>query len=285
VRFNKENSIPKGRWNSELIVCLDRASGRQLWSREAEHRYNTASLAVAQGKVFCIDSHSPEEIGAMKRRGIEVGKLPSALLALDARTGTEVWKKVSTQQPAVMDSLHFMSLRTRDDWLEYSSDHDLLIAGKGDFTYAVNASTGEDVWQAPRRGNQPLILGPDTFISQTGHTYDTKTGKLLNGSALFRRGGCNYAVGNINLLFLRSNCAAYVDVKSGKQFNLRSLRSGCSNSLVAADGLLNVPCFSVGCVCNYPIQTSFAMRHMPETADWHGHTPIKLELPVTPDKK
>jgi outer membrane protein assembly factor BamB len=285
VRFNKENSIPKGRWNSELIVCLDRTSGTQLWRRAAEHRYNTASLAIAQGKVFCIDSHSPEAIGAMKRRGIEVGKLPSTLLALDARTGTEVWKKVSTQQPAVMDTLHFMSLRTRDDWLEYSTDHDLVIAGKGEFTYAVNASTGDDVWQAPRRGNQPLILGPDTFINQAGHAYETKTGKLLNGSALFRRGGCNYAVGNMNLLFLRSNCAAYVDVKSGKQFNLRSLRSGCSNSLVAADGLLNVPCFSVGCVCNYPIQTSFAMRHMPETAAWHGHTPIKLELPVTPDKK
>ena len=135
------------------------------------------------------------------------------------------------------------------------------------------------------RGNQPLILGPETFINQSGHTYDVKTGKLINGAALFRRGGCNYAVGNVNLLFLRSNCAAYVDVKSGKQFNIRSLRSGCSNSLVAADGLLNVPCFSMGCVCNYPIQTSFAMRHMPETEAWLGNTPIRFERPVsTPDE-
>ena len=47
------------------------------------------------------------------------------------------------------------------------------------------------------RGNQPLILGPETFINQACHTYDVKT---------------------------------------GKQFNIRSLRSGCSNSLVAADG-------------------------------------------------
>ncbi|MFT5093413.1 MAG: outer membrane protein assembly factor BamB, partial [Porticoccaceae bacterium] len=45
VRFNKENSIPKGRWNSELIVCLDRSTGKQLWSRQAEHRYNTAAIA------------------------------------------------------------------------------------------------------------------------------------------------------------------------------------------------------------------------------------------------
>lgn len=281
VRFNRENSIPKGRWNSELIICLDRATGRQLWSRPAAQRYNTAALAVAAGKVFCIDSHSPEEIGAMKRRGLEIGSLPSTLLALDARSGTELWKKVSTTKPAVMETLHFMSLRTRDDWLEYSADHDLVITGKGDHTFAVNASTGKDQWEAPMRGNQPLILGPDTFINQAGHTYETISGKLVSGAALFRRGGCNYAVGNKNLLFLRSNCAAYVDVKSGKQFNLRSLRSGCSNSLVAADGLLNVPCFSVGCVCNYPIQTSFAMRHMPESAAWHGDDPVRFERPRT----
>jgi outer membrane protein assembly factor BamB len=285
VRFNKENAIPKGRWNSELIVCLDRTSGKQLWSRAAKQRYNTAAIAVAGGRVFCIDSHSPEDIGAMKRRGIDTAGLASTLLAINDRTGSEVWKKVIHDPPAVMDSLHFMSLRTRDDWLEYSVDHDLIIAGKGDRTFAVNASTGDDVWKAAMRGNQPLILGPETFINQAGHTYDVKTGKLISGAALFRRGGCNYAVGNVNLLFLRSNCAAYVDVKTGKQFNIRSLRSGCSNSLVAADGLLNVPCFSMGCVCNYPIQTSFAMRHMPETEAWLGDNPIKFERPVsTPDE-
>lgn len=281
VRFNKQNSIPKGRWNSELIVCLDRSTGKQLWKREAEHRYNTAAIAVADGRVFCIDSHSPEDIGAMKRRGIDTAGLTSTVMAINDRTGVELWKKGVEVPPAVMDSLHFMSLRTRDDWLEYSVDHDLIIAGKNDYTFAVNATTGEDVWKAPIRGNQPLILGPETFINQAGHTYDVKTGKLISGAALFRRGGCNYAVGNVNLLFLRSNCAAYVDVKTGKQFNIRSLRSGCSNSLVAADGLLNVPCFSMGCVCNYPIQTSFAMRHMPESEAWLGNSPIKFDRPVS----
>ena len=281
VRFNKENSIPKGRWNSELIVCLDRSTGQQRWSRQAEHRYHTAAIAMAGGRVFCIDSHSPEDIGAMKRRGIDTAGLASILLAINGRTGAEVWKKIVNDPPSVMDSLHFMSMRTRDDWLEYSVDHDLIIAGKGDRTFAVNASTGDDIWRAAMRGNQPLILGPETFINQSGHTYDVKTGKLISGAALFHRGGCNYAVGNVNLLFLRSNCAAYVDVKTGKQFNIRSLRSGCSNSLVAADGLLNVPCFSMGCVCNYPIQTSFAMRHMPETEAWLGSNPIKFERPVS----
>jgi hypothetical protein len=37
----------------------------------------------------------------------------------------------------------------------------------------------------------------------------------------------------------------------------------------------------MGCVCNYPIQTSFAMRHMPETEAWLGDNPIKFERPVS----
>ena len=40
------------------------------------------------------------------------------------------------------------------------------------------------------------------------------------------------------------------------------------NAFVAADGVLSVPNFAVGCVCNYPIQTSFAMVTMPEAAAW-----------------
>ena len=280
LRFNKENAISKGRWNSSALVALDRTSGKQLWSRPAELRYNTAAVAVAGGCVFCIDSHSPEAIGAMRRRGEDVESLPSTILAIDARSGNELWKTVRTDPPANLTTLHFMSLRTQDDWLAYSSEHDLLLAGKSNNTFALNAQSGEVVWQKPIRGQQPLILGPETFINQTGHTYEVASGTLVSGDALFRRSGCNYAVGGKNLLFLRSNCATYVDIESRQEYAIRNLRSGCSNSLVAADGLLNAPCFSVGCVCNYPIQTSFSMFHMPESVDWHGEEPVRQEIPL-----
>jgi outer membrane protein assembly factor BamB len=279
VRFNKENAISKGRWNSRLLVALDRASGKQLWSRRANLRYNTAAIAVSTGRVFCIDSHSPEEIGTRRRRGEPVDALPATILALDTRSGRELWRTVRTDPPAKLASLHFMGLRTQDDWLAYSVEQDLLLAGRGNHTLALDGKTGKEVWERPMRGQQPLILGSESFINQTGHTYDVATGEILNSAALFRRSGCNYAVGGENLLFLRSNCATYVDIDSRQEYAIRNLRSGCSNSLIAADGLLNAPCFSVGCVCNYPIQTSFAMYHMPESASWHGEKTLKQEVP------
>ena len=91
------------------------------------------------------------------------------------------------------------------------------------------------------------------------------------GAAFFRRsGGCNYAVGSKYLMLIRNRSVAYFDVADHKEYSLRDIRSGCSNSLIAADGLLNVPCFAYGCVCNYPMQTSFSMRYLPEMANWAG---------------
>ncbi len=275
VRFNKENAISKGRWNSSMLVALDRNTGKQLWKRAANHRYNTAAIAIGGGLVYCMDSHSPHELDEMKRRGKSMEKLEVLTLALDTKTGKTVWEKVSTDPPASFSSLHFLGLRSRDDWLAYSADNGLLITGKNAKTRAYNAKTGDEVWQKDLTGNQPLILTEKTFINQSGNTYDIKTGTLIDSKQLFKRGGCNYAVGNKNLIFLRDNCAAYVDINDQKQYDIRNLRTGCSNSLVAADGLLNVPCFSAGCVCNYPIQTSFSMLHMTEVKKWAGTPKIQ----------
>ena len=115
----------------------------------------------------------------MRRRGEKLESLPSTLLALDATSGRELWKTVRNDPPANLTTLHFMSLRTQDDWLAYSVEHDLIIAGKANQTFALNAKTGDTVWQKPIRGQQPLILGPETFINQTGHTYKIATGELV----------------------------------------------------------------------------------------------------------
>jgi hypothetical protein len=68
-----------------------------------------------------------------------------------------------------------------------------------------------------------------------------------------------------------------VDLASGERYRLRNMRSGCSNSLVAACGVLSIPNFAQGCVCNYPVQTSSAWIHRPEVADWVPAEPVKLQ--------
>jgi outer membrane protein assembly factor BamB len=260
----KVRAIHKGLWDSEVLVALDRRTGEQLWTRQADDRFNNNALAVARGRVFSIDSVSPTETSAETRRGEASPTERATILALDARSGRERWR-ATTINPFrdYSSSSNWLGVRSNDDWLAFAESAGLLLTGRHNEVHAFDAGTGSEVWHKKIGGGQPLIVMDDRFINQAGHTYALETGELLSGQSLFVRGGCNYAVANRHLLFVRDRCASYVELETRRKHYLRNLRSGCSNSLVAADGLLNAPCFSVKCVCNYPIQTSFAMMHMP----------------------
>ncbi len=265
--YAKVRAIGKGLWDSALLVALDRKSGKVLWTRKAKDRFNNNAIAVGDGTVFCIDSPPAVQADKAQRRGDKQPPVPSTLLALDARTGRPKWTQVRMNPRQAYGAGNWLGLRSRDDWLAYCRPLGLVLAGKGTSACALDAKTGRAVWEK-RIGGQPLILAGKTFIHQGGAIFDTQTGEPVSKQRLFTRGGCNYAVANEHLLFVRDHSAAYVDLRTGQRHHLRNVRSGCSNSFVVADGLVSVPNFAVGCVCNYPIQTSFAMVHMPEAAGW-----------------
>jgi outer membrane protein assembly factor BamB len=280
VAFDKVRSIEKGLWDSTMLVALDRKTGAQLWTREAAERFNNHALAIGDGAVFCIDSMSGAETEKLKRRGEIPESASSTILALESRTGQERWSMVTTNPFKTYTTGQWLGMRINDDWLAFCDELDLVLAGKSNQLHGIDTRTGNEVWQRTIGGGQPLILQGTSFINQAGHTYDTRTGELLNGESAFARGGCNYAVAGESLIFVRDRSVCYVEKATGEKHYLRNIRSGCSNSLVAADGLLNAPCFSVKCVCNYPIQTSFAMLHMPEVAGWAEPSPVEPAKPA-----
>ncbi|WP_145454435.1 PQQ-like beta-propeller repeat protein [Gimesia panareensis] len=269
-------AIETGLWDAKTIVAFDRKTGRQLWSKTASERFNIHSLVIGEGLVYCTDSMAPLKADHLQRRGTAPETFKSEVLALDATDGKVKWKFERAYGHRVMTGRGPLAIRPYDDWSAYSYQSKFLYTGKLKEMQAINAETGEIVWEKPI-GLQPLMLYDDSFINQAGIKYDLLTGKQLSTAPLFKRSGCNYTVGNQNLLFLRNNCASYVDMDQKKEFSLRNLRSGCSNSLVAADGLLSVPCFSTGCICNYPLQTSFAMVHQPEVSQWTTDDPIDVK--------
>jgi outer membrane protein assembly factor BamB len=270
-------AIESGLWDADILVAFDRRTGKQLWIRTADLRFNLHAIAIGRTAVYCVDSIAPLEADRLTRRGTAPETFPSRVLALDAKTGRVVWKKTFEYGFRAMTGRGPLAIRPYDDWVSYNAEHDLVLSGKLHEIHALNAMTGDEAWSSKSAGMQPLILNRDSYINQAGHRFDVTDGKRLSESPLFRRtGGCNYTVGNQNLLFLRNKCASYIDLEKQEEHSLRNLRSGCSNSLVAAGRLLNVPCFSTGCVCNYPLQTSFSMYHLPESATWSGESPIAL---------
>lgn len=78
--------------------------------------------------------------------------------------------------------------------------------------------------------------------------------------------GCDGGVDYGSFFTLRSGTAAYYDktIESGTVF-LSGPRSGCTNSIIPAGGLLNVPYFYDGCTCSYPLPTAMSLVAMPES--------------------
>ncbi|MFC1714541.1 PQQ-binding-like beta-propeller repeat protein [Candidatus Poribacteria bacterium] len=261
--FTDDRRIEDGLWDSTMLVALDRKEGKVLWTKKAEERFNCKAFAASDDTVFCIDSISPLEVEKWMRRGKDLEAVSSTIMALDARTGEAKWTRVIESIHTTYGSGQWLPLREKDDWLAYSREQRLLIAGKQGKGYAFDAKTGRTVWAAKDIGSQPISLGGEDFINQSGRIFGITSGEINNDESLFHRGGCNYAVAGRYLAFLRDETACYVDLHNREKHYLRVIRSGCSASLIAADGLLNVPNFSAGCMCNYPIQTSFAMVYMP----------------------
>lgn len=207
----------------------------------------------------------------MGRRGEDISQLAGTLFCLDARSGKKIWQYALTQAPNAFKTLGVFELRGKDDWVACAARQGLVITGRGADSVGLDLDSGKLLWKNAKCGIQPLIVSEvdQTFINQSGNRYDLMTGKIIGKERVFKKsGGCNYAVGSASLIFVRDRTAAYFDVDSGKRYAIRNLRSGCSNSFVPADGLLNVPCFSSNCVCNYPIQTSFSMYHLPSVEKW-----------------
>jgi outer membrane protein assembly factor BamB len=248
-------------WDGTSLVVLDRATGRALWTRPVRAGYHFHALALGDNLLFCVESPSRVQMKkpAEAAPPAEPWQPPlSTLLALDARSGNTRWSATTANRNYADPQAHTAGIRDSDDWLGYCREPGVLLTGKTSETYAFDGRSGQALWHEPV-GGWPMMLCGERFLTQQGQPFDVRTGKRLGPALSFTKGGCNYAVANPYLLLFRDQSASYLELVTGQKQDLYAVRSGCSNSLIAADGLLNVPNFAVGCVCNYPLQTSFAL--------------------------
>ena len=89
--------------------------------------------------------------------------------------------------------------------------------------------------------------------------------------------GCDGGFDYGSIYTMRSGTAAFYDkrVDSGT-IHISGPRSGCTSSIIPANGVLNVPYFFEGCSCSYPLPMALALVSLPQTfeqwAAW-GKTP------------
>ena len=225
-----------------------RKSGETRWKYQASRQL--VDFAVGGGRVFCADASLPDRKGT-------VTEPEGTFVALDASSGDRLWQ-------AVMELTRDEKNPSRPLRLSYSEANDILVAVYGPVS-AYNGKDGTLLWgDKAIEGSDQLMLHGERLITQHGEMYDPRTGSLLPGrlwggkpNAATR--GCNRAIAGQYMALIRDAHASYFDLASLRQTYFRGVRSGCTNSLIPAGGLLNAPNFSHGCSCNYPVFASLAL--------------------------
>jgi len=274
--FDGVRAIEQGLWDAEVLICLDRTTGMERWRRQARERFNIKALVIGGGTVFATDSLAPLAIDRWQRRGGDRNECPSLVIALDEASGRELWCYEYTAAYRQHGASGWTTVRGTDDWLSYVAASGCLLAGRAGSTTLLDGGSGNPVWEKSLALVQPVMILGARMVDQRARMFDIASGEQTQ-SGLFLRGGCNYAVANQYLTFQRGWTVSYADLETGEQNFLRNIRSGCSNSLIAAAGILNIPQYTEHCICNYPIQTTSAWIHHPEAADWAPRDTVTLE--------
>jgi len=249
------------------LIVMQRETGAVRWTRHAQQSFRHNAIAVAAGKIFCIDGLSQGQREALGSQGLPTPTRRSVLYALDAATGRIIWQT----EPKVPGT-----------FLNYAEPHDILLLAGSDGrdrawdeihtgAIAYRGTDGAVIWQKPSfMYDGPLLIWKDQFISNgmRGRGYRLLTGERA-GWSWSREYGCNTIVGSQNLLVFRSGAAGYFDLlgMSGTG-NIGGIKSGCTSNMIIADGVLCVPDYTRTCTCAYHNQTSLALIHLPAAEMW-----------------
>jgi outer membrane protein assembly factor BamB len=258
---------------SRELMVLDRFTGERKWEITSNHGFIHNSVIAGDGKLFCLDKLPQNLETRLRRRGQALPE-GSRLLYIDIKTG-----KI----------LHEETSEIFGTWLGYSGEHRLLLQAtrpsrdmlngeNGRRMIAYNADTRKPLWDKALIYNNPPIIANDKIYTE-GEGFHLLSGEPLmekdpiTGEELRwkykREYGCNYIIASENLLTFRSASAGFVNLNAFEgTASLGGFKSGCSASLVVADGVLNSPDYTRTCNCPYQNQTSLAFVHMPWMNYW-----------------
>ncbi|MBL4886243.1 MAG: PQQ-binding-like beta-propeller repeat protein [Planctomycetaceae bacterium] len=97
-----------------------------------------------------------------------------------------------------------------------------------------------------------------------GKRINPMTGKQ-EPRAIVKSYGCDGGVDYGLMFTVRSGTAAFYDKRTESgTIHISGPRSGCTNSIIPANGLLNIPYYYQGCTCSYPLPVGLSMYSLPE---------------------
>lgn len=303
---------------SDSVFAIDTADNATLWSHSGKNIINL-TIAIGDGWVFFIDSSiTPEQREellqqdkahlkslsgeAAKKAEAAMKKIDARLaIALDVRTGGEIWAKAVDVTDCSKIGIGGGELSTmyRDGVVVLcganANGHYWGQFLKGEFSQrrlvALSAKTGGVLWAKDANyRHRPVIVG-DTVIAEPW-AFDLKTGQERMRShpvtgeqevwKVFRPGHhCGAVSACAQMLFMRSGFTSYYDLQDDSGIrHFAGHRLGCWINAIPADGLALMPEASAGCVCMFPIICSIALEPRPDYDRWGIYSTGGSNTPV-----
>ena len=235
-----------------VVMALDPETGEARWTYAAESSIPIPSIVIGGGRVYLVDR--PFEDKTKTRFRIEATG-PGAVVALDGKTGTVLWKQSAESHTAPVMAL--------------SAEHGVLVrsyhfrskghTGRGTLV-AMRCSDGEVLWRVDKEshGSYPMILGNTLYTLPNAR--DLLTGKERTDSGAGKRWTfirtpghwCGDFAASRNVITFRSSSLSYVNLLNfrGTEEFCGNVRPGCQINAVPAGGLLLMP-EGAPCGCAY----------------------------------
>ena len=245
---------------SRVLFAMDAGTGKVRWRYVAAKSIRHNTIAVSGARVYLIDRVKAAET---QRGRLKSPQPPGMLVALDAATGSVVWKN----EKDIYGTMLAVG-EARDVLLMcYQSTRFRLNSELGGRMTALHASTGKRLWDIKAGyASRPIISGR-TIYAQPG-AWDLLTGKQkMTGSKpdrpwTFKRSyGCGIISASPNLLLFRSATLGYRDLLADRPTaNFGGIRPGCWINVIPAGGLVLMPDATTGCKCSYLNSATIALQ-------------------------
>ena len=263
-------------------VCLSIPESRQRAFLKRVRRADLASAKIRQIEDFVLVKRVGALPGTSNYTGLwnspdELVKAPLGVLWFD----DSVRQFKRSPQPKIIDGVMISQPKAwqttkRPYSLEAPTFADVYTGRMMSKEEALAAiKTLPEVENGPQTAQyRPPVINEDKVWSQR---VNPVTG-LTEPRVLPKSYGCEPGVDYGYMITMRSGTGAFYDKRfESGLINITGIRSGCTNSIIPANGILNVPYFYEGCTCGYPLASGLGMVHMPEQYEqwmaW-GDTPF-----------
>jgi outer membrane protein assembly factor BamB len=223
-----------GQWGD--IICVEAASGKQVWRRSLVKDFN--------GKMMSRWGYSESPLVDGDRLVCSPGGPDGTMLALDKKTGAEIWRSKEWTDKASYSSV---VVATIGEVRQYIQLTDASVAG-------INPADGKLLWKAPRTGRTavittPVVAGNLVYVTSSYNIgcnlfkIEAAGGKLAATQVYANKEMTNQHGGVVKIgdnVFGYSDTGAWVwqDLKTGQAISKTEKSKLGKGSVTMADGML-----------------------------------------------